>query len=96
MKMRRLIAIAPDGRTATRTTHRDYTHVVFYQQRENRAGQQFSDHNPTWHGSRKLAEKAARAMWGTIVEVQETTGRPGCTGGSDAEKDTPGEASQDR
>lgn len=84
---RRLTAVAPDGRTATRTTHRDYTHVVFY----------WDDHQrPTWHGSRKLAEKAARFSGDTIVEVQGTTGRPGCTGGSDAEKDTPGEAGQDR
>lgn len=51
----------------------------------------------------RMPERVAQALWDSIImallrtiEVQETTGRPGCTGGSDAEKDTPGEASQDR
>lgn len=89
MRPRRLVANEPDGRTAARTTHRDYTHVVFYW--DNRQ-------NPTWHGSLKLAEKAARNPGDSIIEVQETTGRQDeQTGSPRAEKDAQaGEASPDR
>lgn len=61
MKTRRLTAKTNDGRVETRTTHRPYTHVVFYGY----------DKRPTWHSSRELAEKAASKACDQVVECEE-------------------------
>jgi|LSQX01.3.fsa_nt_gb hypothetical protein len=60
MKTRRLTAETNDGRVETRTTHRPYTHVVFY----------FDGRRPTWHGSLELAQRKATNA-DTIVRCQE-------------------------
>jgi len=61
MKTRRLIA-THEGVTYARNTHRPYACVVVYQDPDKR---------PTWHETRRGAERALGLHPGAIVPVQE-------------------------
>lgn len=61
MKTRRLTA-EHEGATYARVTHRPYACVVVYQD---------PDRRPTWHETRRAAERAVALHPGTIVPVKE-------------------------
>lgn len=60
MKTRKLIA-THEGVTYARVTHRPYACVVVYQ----------DDRRPTWHETRRAAERALGLHPGAIVPVKE-------------------------